>query len=305
MAIAALVSYIWACLAFGKAKSLIVPARSSRACFRGEWHTWPEDYYIPQSSKERVAEGYRAAFNTTKLQGRYPSTLAYNAKFGLFDASFAYNTLDGPPNGGKEVGWYFWPSVKRANQTDFWRFAPMAGETRPELQPIVFSDSYPTGTFEHQDFDLCVRTTHSSFMFHQDAWVKPGYSGDQLEKALRAHTRMGYSFIIDSIAAFKTDDDSEIHIQATVKQVGVAPFYYPLSLALQCDSLDQPLSLGGVDDLIDFGSIKVFEFPNVPSDPACRSSIRLSLASSHAYDGRPIRFAQSNGVVSISIPDPI
>jgi hypothetical protein len=111
-------------------------------------------------------EWYSAAFNTTKLQVRYPFEAAYKAGYGLSDGSFAQLTLDGDANGGvKNTEWYFWPVAVAANQSNFWRTAPMGGETRPELQSMVFEPWYPNGTYEKQDFLRCVYTTHATYMY--------------------------------------------------------------------------------------------------------------------------------------------
>jgi hypothetical protein len=84
----------------------------------------------------------------------------------LSDGSFAYSTLDGAANGNVEQSWYFWNQVKDQNATNtFWKQSFMSGETRPEIQSIVFEPDYPAGTYERQDFMLCVNTTHTSFMY--------------------------------------------------------------------------------------------------------------------------------------------
>jgi hypothetical protein len=58
-------------------------------------------------------------FETTQLQVRYPDDAVDG--IGLYDASFAYNTLDGVPNGGGSVSWFFWPSVLTQCMRDFWK----------------------------------------------------------------------------------------------------------------------------------------------------------------------------------------
>ena len=49
---------------------------------------------------------------------------------GFHDASFTFNTLDGAYNGGQTFGWYFWPKVVAASQTEFWKTHAMGGEVR-------------------------------------------------------------------------------------------------------------------------------------------------------------------------------
>jgi len=58
-------------------------------------------------------------FATTQLQVRYPENAVDGT--GLYDASFAYNTLDGEANGGITVSWFFWPQVLQAGRQDLWK----------------------------------------------------------------------------------------------------------------------------------------------------------------------------------------
>jgi hypothetical protein len=113
--------------------------------FWGEWHTL-DNPFIPASTKDDVVAWFDAAFDVTPLQTRYPLQSAYEAGIGLHDDSFAYNTLDGEANGGEFRSWFFWPRVLNAGHEDFWKTAPMGGETRPEIQSIIFSRIIPQGT---------------------------------------------------------------------------------------------------------------------------------------------------------------
>jgi len=132
---------------------------------RGEWHTYPHGEWVPEFAKEQLVEWYAAAFSKTHLSARYPFDPAYNNGYGYNDGSFAYHTLDNDVNGGVDnKSHYFWPIIQAAGHQDFWRWAPMGGEVRPEIQPIIFEPDYPAGTFERQDFILCVETTHASYI---------------------------------------------------------------------------------------------------------------------------------------------
>ena len=306
--------------------------------FWGEWHTFPHDF-VPETSKISLVQWYTEAFNTTKLQARYPFEPAYKAGFGLVDSSFTYETLNGDANGGVTEGthYYFWPSVVAAGQTNFWRVAPMGGETRPEQQPMVFEPWYAAGTFMKQDFTRCVRTTHASFMYvpffqncyvfifcltfnnfsrsdwssgHQDAFVHGGYQGEKLSNALHAHTTMGYNFLISKIALAATSVPGTIvahtvQLDVTVNQVGVAPFYYPLSLVFDCPDLINSLEQKGMEGIIAEGDSKLFSFHGIPATSSCLSAASLHMYSSFAYTKRPIKFAQGvNGTVLLNLSLP-
>jgi hypothetical protein len=114
------------------------------------------------SAWESVVEWYNEAFQTTKLQIRYPYQPAYDAGFGMVDGSFTAETVGGEANGGIDYFFYFVTSVENEGVSDFWRRGPMGGETRIENQG-VFKPDYVPG-YGKQDFMVCVNRTHASYM---------------------------------------------------------------------------------------------------------------------------------------------
>jgi hypothetical protein len=122
----------------------------------GEWHTWGSSQdLVPHESRESLVQWFAAAFTKTQIQTRWALPSAYAAGFGVHDDSFAFNTLDGPDNGGIKADWYFWPGIVKNNQTDFWKRGSMGGETRGEIAGDVFEDWYPAGTYEKQVRGVC------------------------------------------------------------------------------------------------------------------------------------------------------
>jgi hypothetical protein len=127
-----------------------------------------------------------------------------------------------------------------------------------------------------------------------------------LEKAKEAHARLGYNFIINRVAAVKRDDGSDtIDIVVDLRQIGVAPFYYDLDLALDCDEISTPLALKGAELLIADMDTTTFTFERVPATALCLQSVSFHLQSSYAFPERPIKFAQGlDGKVALTIPMP-
>jgi hypothetical protein len=271
--------------------------------FWAEWHVCcnnNDEEILPEYVREQMVDWYASAFTKTKLQMRYADPKsAYERRFGRHDDSFGATTIGGP-------SYYFWPQTVEAKQDDFWTWGMMGGETRPELQSIIFEESYQAGTESQQDFMECVRTTHASYMFHHNAFVDGGYQGVELENALFAHAHMGYRYRIMQVAAGTYSDRADrIRIDVDVAQKGVAPFYYPLSLSLECPSLAEARIVGGVDNLIEDGQQATFSFDDIPSDPKCLSNITFGLRSPNIYDERPMKFSQGEtGIISVSIPAP-
>jgi hypothetical protein len=139
-------------------------------------------------------------------------------------------------------------------------------------------------------------------------FINDGYSGIELENALHAHARMGYNFVVSKVGAIFPDslrDDRTVQVDVTVTQVGVAPFYYPLSLFFDCPDLTRPREMKGVERLVAEGDTKTFSFTNIPRTTTCMKAVSLYLNSTYAYSGRPIKFAQGQtGTVQIHIPLP-
>jgi hypothetical protein len=145
---------------------------------------------------------------------------------------------------------------------------------------------------------------------HQDAFINGGYVGEKLAKAMHAHSRMGYNYVIAKVAlavasAPMNGRDGTVRVDVTVEQDGLAPFYYPLSLFLDCPDIMNPIENMGVEGIIDEGDSKTFSFNDIPATSKCLSMISLHLNSSYAYNDRPIKFAQGlDGTVQLSLPTP-
>jgi hypothetical protein len=260
---------------------------------------------VPESSKALLAQWYRESFNKTQIQTRYPGSNVDG--FGLYDGSLAYNTLDGAANGGINVGWFQYPRMIQAKQTTIYKKNMMGGETRPELQDTIFTNNYPARTENHQDFKECVDALHLSYVVHHGAFQNGGYTGDVLRNANAMHAYMGYAFYVSEIAALtrSTTNAQSVDVSVKITQIGVAPFYYDLNLVLKCGNGLFNATLPGVNEIIDKSDSRSFVFKNIPSTSTCLNSVTLSLHSSYAYTGRPIKFAQSStGDVTVRLPIP-
>jgi hypothetical protein len=139
-------------------------------------------------------------------------------------------------------------------------------------------------------------------MIHADAFAYDGYTGTELENAINAHSRLGYNYVVTKVGVISTAE-SKISIDVTLMQIGVAPFYYPLSLQLNCSGSRKVVN-GLEKSLNETNDVKLFRFDDVPMDIGCLQSIKLQLVSTMSYDGRPIKFAQGDGTVSFSVPLP-
>jgi Malectin domain len=266
--------------------------------FWGEGHTFPTKGLVSDEVGADVATWYKRAFNVTQIQARYPGPNA--AELGLYDGGLFFATLDGAANGGVSKSWYMWPKIVQAGQQDAWKKHMIAGETAPKIAPELFSNSYPAGTFNHQDIKLTIDTLHLSWILHHGAFSSGGYTGDMLQNARKWHAYLGYAFQVTEVAAAVSA--SGVDMDVTVKQVGVAPFYYDLDLVLACEGLPVPLKQGGVNELIEQGQSKTFSFKGIPVTPECLRQVSITLDSSYAYRSQPVLFAQgTSGTVTLRL----
>jgi hypothetical protein len=146
-----------------------------------------------------------------------------------------------------------------------------------------------------------------SSRFHNNAFDHK-YEGEELANALFAHTRMGYNFVVRKVDVAVSKVPNTVDFDVTVEQIGIAPFYYPLSLLLDCDDslLEWPMAYRGVEQLIAKGDSKVYRFDAVPATSKCLQSISLKLDSDNAYKDRPVKFAQgTTGIITLNIPVPL
>ena len=148
----------------------------------------------------------------------------------------------------------------------------------------------------------CVKTTHATYMIHSNAFRDGGYTGAELDNARFSSARLGYNYIITQIGALSTSK-STIAVDVTIVQIGVAPFYYPLSLVLSCPGTNK--AVYGLETVLDdTKDAKIYRFDEIPSDLNCLRSMKLQLVSTYTYEERPIKFAQGNGTVFFSLPAP-
>jgi len=104
-----------------------------------------------------------------------------------------------------------------------WTSSIVGGELYPPLQNITFSNNYVVGLYT-QNFTLCVETTKASYMLNSYAFSGNGYTGTSLTNAKANARLMGYAFVLEQV-----DIQTNLLINVTVSNQGVAPFYYPIN----------------------------------------------------------------------------
>lgn len=263
----------------------------------GEWHCHPHaEWFASKTVQTEVMDAYEAAFRKTPVLLRYPAGNNDHAHapndqrgFGYHDDSFAWATLD---TGRKQDDWFFLASLRRAGPAawDRWRTSPIGGEIRPELWPCLWKTE---GCAMGQDFALCVRQTHASWLM--DSSTSGPMTAEERERAIAAARSLGYELQVVRASAALTGRSLEASV--TITNRGVAPLYadWPVRL-LAIDSAggesvaELPFSLktllpAGTDTrsgTLDLGKL-------------ARGKVALLLGISNPLKGgRPVRFANSD-----------
>ncbi|CAF1493975.1 unnamed protein product [Adineta ricciae] len=201
----------------------------------GEWHTYPNaTYFASITHQNQITAAFTSSFTKTKLQLRYFSVTGnynpINLNIGFHDDSFFQDTYG--------QSWMFYNTSVTVGATNQWRSQPIGGEVRPELMPCAFANN-PTIVCQSitglkpLDWSTCVQLTHSTYQWLSYAFNTPGYSDLDYSRAVNGSIMQGYSFFVSQIAVSEITCSALSHvmrISVTMSNVGVAPFYYPLTL---------------------------------------------------------------------------
>ena len=251
----------------------------------GEWHTWPYDTdtadgrpnYMPTDANgAQLVAAFDNAFNTTKLEIRYPDAAggaANTRDIGYHDDSFCYR--EGSPLQGvtlpASLGGASYAQLQRALATgteNKWITSSIGGELRPEIQSTAFQ-SWPGGSGAVDNLKACIELSHATWMINEQSAGYP--AGDaNVGAAVRL---MGYNLTVDN-AYYKDTASGATTVGVRIANTGVAPFYYPWTVTLGLKNStgtvvrtwDTPWDLRKVQPL----SIRNFPDWNVGADPSYR-----------------------------------
>ncbi|GAA4249049.1 hypothetical protein GCM10022255_031430 [Dactylosporangium darangshiense] len=252
----------------------------------GEWHTWPFDTdtadgypnLMPTDAHAaQIVQAFDTAFNTTKLEIRYPDSAggAANARdIGYHDDSFCYK--EGSPLAGvtlpQSLGGASYAQLQRAlNQgvENKWVTDSMGGEVRPEIQSSAFT-SWPGGSGQVDNMKACIELEHTTWKINQTSQSYPA-TDPNVAAAVRL---MGYDLTATHAYYQNSVTGSTATVGVTIANNGVAPFYYPWTVTLGLKNAagtvvktwDTPWDLRTVMPL----KIRAFPDWNVGADPAYR-----------------------------------
>jgi len=192
----------------------------------GEWHTYPEnDRAMNQTNKNRLATAYLKAFTKTHIGIRQSNHIASAQKrsFGYYDDSWAHSTLC-------TGSWCFWNgNIVKDGITDIYKYHPIAGEMRPEVQGEIFNawpNASKTASGEPmEDMETCIKTTHLSFMKAFGGLFNKVPTATQWANGLKSHKMLGYQFFVKSVQLTPLKSDS-FKLDLNIQNRGVAPIYY-------------------------------------------------------------------------------
>lgn len=207
-----------------------------------EFHTWPEGSgeFPSPSVCEKYLEEYTNNFKNVKVGIRKPYPFAAQNDFGLFNDIFGSSAAAGTDtfigyinNGCVDMPGASAQDVEDSRMPDFWKVNYSGGE-------------FANGNIsEHLTTDgilKCledVRNTHIT-------WLGPCSPADYTKKDIRSYIvepyvmalqkLMGYNFAVEKVSKLQNAymAGSTMAVSMTIKNEGVAPFYYewPLELSL-------------------------------------------------------------------------
>nr|BFE57553.1 hypothetical protein GCM10020063_020790 [Dactylosporangium thailandense] len=251
----------------------------------GEWHTWPFDTdtadgypnLMPTDAHAaQIVAAFDNAFNTTKLEIRYPDSAggAANARdIGYHDDSFCY--MEGSPLKGvtlpQSLGGADYSQLQRAlnmGVENKWVTDSMGGEVRPEIQSSAFT-SWPGGSGQVDNMKACIELEHTTWKINQ---TSQSYSSTDPNVAAAVRL-MGYD-LSATHAYYANSVSGSATVGVTLANNGVAPFYYPWTVSLGLKDAsgavvktwDTPWDLRTVQPL----KIRAFPDWNVGADPTYR-----------------------------------
>ena len=261
--------------------------------FWGEWHTYPHnDWFADDAFQQEVIRTFDESFAITPIQLRVPVQDSPQRAIGFHDDSFAYSTLG-------DINWFFWPKMIAAQADQRWISHPMGGEVYPELQRILFTPNYVLDTYR-QDIMLAIETTHMSYLVNYQAFNLDGvgYRDEQLQLAQQASNAMGYEFTVDTVeltAKNLHNEQIDVQISIMLKNSGVAPFYYPLSLILESIETGESWSIESELHALlpsEQHTQITFDLEEIHRQ-VITQGFRLKLSSEHLLDDQLIRWANS------------
>ncbi|MFI5728813.1 DUF4832 domain-containing protein [Kribbella sp. NPDC051587] len=210
----------------------------------GEWHTWPYDTdtssdsypnYMPTDAHgKEILQAYDDAFNTTKLEVRYPGSggsAANSLNIGYHDDSFCFR--EGSPLAGVtlpvSMGGAGYSQLQHAldqGVENKWITNSMGGEVRPEIQPQAFAN-WPGGSGAVDNMKACIELEHATWKMNEQS---AGYSPTDPNVAAAVRL-MGYNLGVTN-AYYKNSVSGTAKIGVQISNDGVAPFYYPWKVTL-------------------------------------------------------------------------
>jgi hypothetical protein len=173
---------------------------------------------MAQKDKDAILRAYAESFEQTPVQVRQPGVTAdaeLLRHFGFHDDSFLNDTV------GEE--WMFWPQIERARLSTSWDRHPIGGEIYPQLQAGVWTQAAHAAQGLDEDPAEAIQTIHATWMIDYDLFRRKPSPAERAA-ALRAQSRMGYTFFCRS--ARVVQEDGTASVQLEVENQGGAPIYY-------------------------------------------------------------------------------
>ena len=210
----------------------------------GEWHEWPYDGVVDTpdmmasaATVQQIVSTYQQAFHNIQVEIRYAylAGVAADPAIGLHDDSWDYRETNNGALCGDTLPQTLGgcPYSFLQYELDYglenrWLGQSIGGEARPEIQGSIYS-SWPNGSGQVDSPKASTELSHVTWLLNQTG-AQGGYSPTD-PNIIAGVGEMGYKLYVPQ-ANFNNSVGTSFNVGVTIENLGVAPFYYPWTVAL-------------------------------------------------------------------------
>jgi len=250
----------------------------------GEWHT----YYceksgidaMPSSSQQKsILNTFTSSFKKTCVVIRRPNIpgMDTNTKIGIYNDMFYSDSDDN----------YMVKLFDKADLWDRWQTGMVTGEFAPALQEDFIKHAQSQSYVDK--FKERLNLFHNSSIMVSKLFKRTDLSSSQKKQLLSLSNSMGYDLYVSKASVKK--DGSDYILEVTIKNKGVAPFYYnwPVTVALYNDGIKSKATTDWKISKVAAGGKKTFTY-NLGKKYSSSDKILLRIKNP-MENGYPVRFS--------------
>lgn len=203
------------------------------------------------------------------------------------------------------MDWYFYNRLVDRNLNNNWKKVVIGGEVQPDIQNQLFDSSKTCA--DCQPFIPAVQATHASWLLFYNIFQSGLASKPSVVAAAKEGAAvMGYGIHVPEVQLGNcTTGGNCTAVSVSVRNIGVAPFYYPLQLKAKINSGSWVTLTSSLGSLLPSTTNTVFQ-SEIQFTPLVSSNntLTLSLNSPHVLSNQQLLFSNeqlnSEGHIELS-----